>query len=72
MARDVATCENAMQALVPGFEPASSISLEELAIGIVWTERPIPSSALGSRPRQRSSRAGARSSCRKETTSTHC
>ena len=72
MARDVATCENAMQALVPGFEPASSISLEELAIGIVWTERADPlvrarvEAAAALFPR------GARSSCRKETTSTHC
>ena len=42
MARDVATCENAMQALAPGFEPASSTSLEELAIGVVWAERADP------------------------------
>jgi aspartyl-tRNA(Asn)/glutamyl-tRNA(Gln) amidotransferase subunit A len=38
MARDVATCEQAMQALAPGFEPVSLSSLEELAVGIVWVE----------------------------------
>ncbi|HEU0246436.1 MAG TPA: amidase [Gaiellaceae bacterium] len=42
MARNVATCENAMQALAPGFEPASTGSLEELAVGVVWTERADP------------------------------
>ena len=37
MARDVATCEEALRALVPGFEPRVLASLEEVEVGIAWT-----------------------------------
>jgi aspartyl-tRNA(Asn)/glutamyl-tRNA(Gln) amidotransferase subunit A len=38
MARDVATCERMLTALVPGFEP-QEVALEEVEVGIAWTER---------------------------------
>ena len=38
MARGVGTCEEAMRALAPGFEPASLDSLDVLEVGVVWTE----------------------------------
>ena len=37
MARDVATCEEALAVLVPGYEPAAA-ELEELEIAVVWTD----------------------------------
>ena len=42
MARDVATCEDAMRSLAPGYEPVSLGSLEDLAVGVVWIERADP------------------------------
>jgi aspartyl-tRNA(Asn)/glutamyl-tRNA(Gln) amidotransferase subunit A len=36
MARDVATCEEALQMLVPGFEPLALESLEEIEVGVAW------------------------------------
>ena len=42
MARDVATCEDALQALVPGFEPIAVGSLDDLAVGVTWLERADP------------------------------
>ena len=41
MARDVTGCERMMEALVPGFSPAD-VSLEDLRIGVTWTERADP------------------------------
>ena len=38
MARDVAGCETLLADLVPGFEPAGLESLEELELGVAWTE----------------------------------
>jgi aspartyl-tRNA(Asn)/glutamyl-tRNA(Gln) amidotransferase subunit A len=38
MARDVAGCERMMEAMAPGYEPASLDSLDDLSIGIAWTE----------------------------------
>jgi aspartyl-tRNA(Asn)/glutamyl-tRNA(Gln) amidotransferase subunit A len=38
MARDVTTCEEAMDALVPGFVRGSLDSLADLAVGVAWTE----------------------------------
>jgi aspartyl-tRNA(Asn)/glutamyl-tRNA(Gln) amidotransferase subunit A len=38
MASDVTTCEDAFGALVPDHEPARLESLEELQIGVAWTE----------------------------------
>ena len=38
MARDVAGCETLLADLVPGFEPAGLGSLEELEVGVAWTE----------------------------------
>ncbi len=38
MARDVATCEQALRALAPGFEPATLESLEEVEIVVTWLE----------------------------------
>jgi aspartyl-tRNA(Asn)/glutamyl-tRNA(Gln) amidotransferase subunit A len=38
IAADVETCERMLQALVPGFEPAALESLEELEVGLAWTE----------------------------------
>ena len=41
MARDVAGCERMMEALVPGFAP-TEVSLDDLRIGVAWTERADP------------------------------
>jgi aspartyl-tRNA(Asn)/glutamyl-tRNA(Gln) amidotransferase subunit A len=38
MARTVEACEQAMQALAPGFEPRRLEALEEVRVGIAWTE----------------------------------
>ncbi|HET8607116.1 MAG TPA: amidase [Gaiellaceae bacterium] len=38
MAADVETCAELMQALAPGFSPASLDSLEELEVGIAWLD----------------------------------
>ncbi len=38
MAEDVETCERMLQALAPGFAPAELESLEELEVGVAWTE----------------------------------
>jgi aspartyl-tRNA(Asn)/glutamyl-tRNA(Gln) amidotransferase subunit A len=38
MARDVATCIEMMGALAAGFEPRPVESLEELSVGVAWTE----------------------------------
>jgi len=38
MARDVATCEEALGVLVTGFEPVQLGSLDELEVGLAWTE----------------------------------
>jgi aspartyl-tRNA(Asn)/glutamyl-tRNA(Gln) amidotransferase subunit A len=42
MARSVPECEAMLRALVPGFEPARLESLEEVEVGIAWTERADP------------------------------
>jgi aspartyl-tRNA(Asn)/glutamyl-tRNA(Gln) amidotransferase subunit A len=42
MARDAETCERALTVLVPGFEREELGSLEELEIGIAWTEDAAP------------------------------
>jgi len=42
MARTVDECERALTALVPGFEPRRLESLEELRVGVAWTERADP------------------------------
>ena len=42
MARDVETCERAFAVLVPGFAPGGLESLDELAVGITWTEDAAP------------------------------
>ena len=42
MARTVEECEAAMMALVPGFETARIESLEEVRIGVAWTEAADP------------------------------
>ena len=36
MARDVATCERMMHALLPGFEPEVLDDLDEIGVGIAW------------------------------------
>jgi aspartyl-tRNA(Asn)/glutamyl-tRNA(Gln) amidotransferase subunit A len=41
MARDVAGCERMMEALAPGFTPAE-VAVEELTIGVAWTELAAP------------------------------
>jgi aspartyl-tRNA(Asn)/glutamyl-tRNA(Gln) amidotransferase subunit A len=41
MARDVASCERMMEVLAPGFTPAE-VTLDELAIGVAWTEHAEP------------------------------
>jgi aspartyl-tRNA(Asn)/glutamyl-tRNA(Gln) amidotransferase subunit A len=41
MARDVEGCERMMEALAPGFS-ALSVSLDELRVGVAWTERADP------------------------------
>ena len=38
MARDVATCEDALAVLVPSFEPPALESLEELQVAVAWVE----------------------------------
>lgn len=38
MARDVATCEAAMGALVPGFAPIDPGSLESVRVGLAWVD----------------------------------
>jgi aspartyl-tRNA(Asn)/glutamyl-tRNA(Gln) amidotransferase subunit A len=42
MARDVAGCEALMNPLAPGFEPAAEIALDELQVGVAWTEHADP------------------------------
>ena len=42
MARDVATCAQAIEALVPGFETRDVGSLDEVSVGVVWTDEPNP------------------------------
>ena len=42
LARDVGGCAVAMAALVPGFEPATLGSLEEIEIGVAWLEHADP------------------------------
>ena len=42
MARSVAECTAMMPPLVPGFEPRSLESLEEVAVGVAWTEHADP------------------------------
>jgi aspartyl-tRNA(Asn)/glutamyl-tRNA(Gln) amidotransferase subunit A len=41
MARDVAGCEQMMEALVPGFSPIE-VSLGDLRVGVAWTDRADP------------------------------
>jgi aspartyl-tRNA(Asn)/glutamyl-tRNA(Gln) amidotransferase subunit A len=41
MARDVEGCERMMQALAPGFS-ATDVSLDDLRVGVAWTERADP------------------------------
>jgi aspartyl-tRNA(Asn)/glutamyl-tRNA(Gln) amidotransferase subunit A len=38
MGRDVATCVQMLDALAPGFEPRRLESLEEVSVGVVWTD----------------------------------
>ena len=38
MARDVAACEAMLELLAPGFEPRALDSLEEVEVGVAWTE----------------------------------
>jgi aspartyl-tRNA(Asn)/glutamyl-tRNA(Gln) amidotransferase subunit A len=38
MGRDVATCTRMLRALAPGFEPGRIEALEEVAVGVAWTE----------------------------------
>jgi aspartyl-tRNA(Asn)/glutamyl-tRNA(Gln) amidotransferase subunit A len=38
MARDVATCEEAMRVLAPGYEPARLDALEEVSVAIAWLD----------------------------------
>jgi aspartyl-tRNA(Asn)/glutamyl-tRNA(Gln) amidotransferase subunit A len=38
MARDVAGCERMMEAMAPGFAPASLDSLDSLRVGVAWTD----------------------------------
>jgi aspartyl-tRNA(Asn)/glutamyl-tRNA(Gln) amidotransferase subunit A len=42
MGRDVPTCTEMLRPLVPAFEPRALESLEEVQIGIAWTERAQP------------------------------
>lgn len=42
MARDVATCERAMEALVPGFETRALESLDDVTVGIIWANKADP------------------------------
>jgi aspartyl-tRNA(Asn)/glutamyl-tRNA(Gln) amidotransferase subunit A len=41
MATTVDACEDAMRALVPGFEP-TTVALEDLRVGVAWTETADP------------------------------
>jgi aspartyl-tRNA(Asn)/glutamyl-tRNA(Gln) amidotransferase subunit A len=41
MARDVEGCERMLEALAPGFSP-TEVALEDLRIGVAWTERADP------------------------------
>jgi aspartyl-tRNA(Asn)/glutamyl-tRNA(Gln) amidotransferase subunit A len=38
MARDVAGCERMMEAMAPGYEPASLGSLDDLQVGLAWLD----------------------------------
>lgn len=38
MAREVAACEEALRALVPGFAPAALASLAEVRVAVAWTD----------------------------------
>ena len=38
MARDVSSCEQALEVLVPGFEPQELASLAELSVGVAWVD----------------------------------
>jgi aspartyl-tRNA(Asn)/glutamyl-tRNA(Gln) amidotransferase subunit A len=38
LANDVDACERLLEALAPGYEPAALDSLEEVAVGVAWTE----------------------------------
>ncbi len=42
MARDVAACERALAVLVPGLEATELEALEELEVGVAWTEDTAP------------------------------
>jgi aspartyl-tRNA(Asn)/glutamyl-tRNA(Gln) amidotransferase subunit A len=42
MARDVAGCVRMMEALVPGFAVASLDALDDVVVGVAWTERAEP------------------------------
>jgi Asp-tRNA(Asn)/Glu-tRNA(Gln) amidotransferase A subunit family amidase len=42
MARDVATCAEALRVLVPGFESHTLASLEEIEIGVAWVATAVP------------------------------
>ena len=59
MARDVATCEEAMHVLVPGYTPGTLASLEDVCVGGAWIEDADPlvrkqvEHALGLFPRRR-------------------
>ena len=42
MARDVAGCERMMEALVAGFEAVEPCALDDLVVGVAWTDRADP------------------------------
>jgi aspartyl-tRNA(Asn)/glutamyl-tRNA(Gln) amidotransferase subunit A len=42
MGRDVPTCSEMLRPLVPGFEPRALESLEDVQVGIAWTEKAQP------------------------------
>jgi len=42
LARSVAGCTAMMQALDPAFEPGAPVSLEEVEVGVAWTDRAAP------------------------------
>jgi aspartyl-tRNA(Asn)/glutamyl-tRNA(Gln) amidotransferase subunit A len=60
MGPDVATCAELLQALAPGFEPRRIDSLEEVSVGVAWTEHADPlvgkrvAAAAAAFPRRRS------------------
>ena len=60
MARDVPTCEEAFATLAPDYQPARLESLEEVAVGVTWTDDAAPLvrervlAAAGHFPRRRS------------------